>query len=192
MRPAAAYVAAMPRACSRLTGRSSRTAAGLMANCRFWILDESGASTRGNCFHDRDEQRRPILPNHIEAEMRRTVVMPSLRFAKTSTLRAGVIITQQALFSSKCRHPSIYASRPSRHPRPLDARNGDQENGSISQRHDLRLEPNRLSFSFLALSYPIPSSVVGVCSSPLLVEREAANGFSSKAERIGSQSVRRP
>ena len=55
----------------RLTGRE-RTA-GLMANCRFWILDESGASTRGNCFQDR-EQRRPILPNHIGAEMGRTVV----------------------------------------------------------------------------------------------------------------------
>ena len=30
-----------------------RSLAGLMTNCRFWILDESWASTRGNCFHAR-------------------------------------------------------------------------------------------------------------------------------------------
>ena len=31
--------------------RTPVSLAGLMANCRFWILDESWASTRGNCFH---------------------------------------------------------------------------------------------------------------------------------------------
>ena len=59
-------------------------------------------------------------------------------------------------------------------PLPLDARDGDQENGSISQRHDLRLEPS-LSFSFPALSYPI---LCGRGRSSLLLSVEMeANGF---------------
>ena len=66
MRPPRRHARAYMQQNRRLTDRPGT--AGLMANCRFWIPDESGASTRGNCFHDREEQRRPILPNHIGAE----------------------------------------------------------------------------------------------------------------------------
>ena len=74
------------------------------------------------------------------------------------------------------------------------ARRGDRENGSISQRHDLRPEPSR-SFSFLALSlssHPLRSNVI--LSPDPWKEREGGKWFSfpsfasSRASRIGSQS----
>ena len=129
----------------------------------------------GNCFQEDREQRRPILPNHIGAEMRRAAHFGTLRQDEDFKGRRDAARSRNRRYFHQnvviplsmhlARSPERERERGSR---PLDAHTGDQENGSISQRHDLRPEPS-LSFSYLAvLSYPI-LAVVRVCSSSFLL-----------------------
>ena len=171
-----------------------------MANCRFWMLDESAASTRGGwkLFSRGSGTKAPHFAESYRCrdEASRSLWYTSPRRGLQGPTRRGEI-TQQALFSSKCRHPSVYASRSEPREREREDRAHWTRTPGIKKMDPLVRDTicvrSQVSLSPISLCCPILSLRSFGCALPLSSYdrgkgRQMVFLSSTNAERIGSQS----